>query len=56
MAEDVNLYNEVLDNYTFDVSIGDLAFNEYSWRNSENTVRISNNIFTDLDINEDLFY
>ena len=28
MAEDVNLYNEVLDNYTFDVSIVDLAFND----------------------------
>ena len=27
--------------------MGDLAFNEYSWRNSENTVRISNNIFTE---------
>lgn len=27
--------------------MADLAFNEYSWRNSENTVRISNNIFTE---------
>ena len=27
--------------------MADLAFNEYSWRNSENTVRISNNIVTD---------
>lgn len=27
--------------------MADLAFNEYSWRNSENTVRISNNIVTE---------
>ena len=27
--------------------MGDLAFNEYSWRNSENTVRVSNNIVTE---------
>ena len=27
--------------------MSDLAFNEYSWRNSENTVRVSNNIVTD---------
>lgn len=27
--------------------MSDLAFNEYSWKNSENTVRISNNIVTE---------
>ena len=27
--------------------MADLAFNEYSWKNSENTIRVTNNIVTD---------